>query len=39
MIDIKTNPGPLICSIDPTLTIKASYSQGDIMYFGENAGK
>lgn len=37
--DIKTNPGPLICSIDPTLTIKASYSQGDIMYFGENAGK
>ena len=37
--DIKTNPGPLIHSIDPTLTIKASYSQGDIMYFGENAGK
>ena len=37
--DIKTNPWPLIHCIDPTLTIKASYSQGDIMYFGENAGK
>ena len=24
---------------DPTLTIKAPYSQGDIMCFGENAGK
>ena len=37
--DIETNPGLLIHSIDPTQTIKAPYSQGDIMYFGENAGK
>ena len=37
--DIETNPGPPIHSIDPTQTIKAPYSQGDIMYFGENAGK
>ena len=37
--DIETNPGPCINDIDPTLTIKAPYSQGDIMYFGENAGK
>ena len=36
---IETNPGPPIHSIDPTQTIKAPYSQGDIMYFGENAGK
>ena len=37
--DIETNPEPPIHSIDPTQTIKAPYSQGDIMYFGENAGK
>ena len=37
--DIETNPGPYIHDIDATLTIKAPYSQGDIMYFGENAGK
>ena len=37
--DIETNPGPPMYGIDPTLTIKAPYSQGDIMYFGENAGK
>ena len=37
--DIETNPGPPIHSIDPTQTIKAPYSQGDITYFGENAGK
>ena len=37
--DIETNPGPPIYGIDPTLTIKAPYSRGDIMYFGENAGK
>ena len=40
--DIETstkNRGPPIHSIDPTQTIKASYSQGDNMYFGENAGK
>ena len=37
--DIETNPGPPTHDIDPTLTIKAPYSQGDIMYFGDNAGK
>lgn len=37
--DTETNLGPPIHSIDPTQTIKAPYSQGDIMYFGENAGK
>ena len=37
--DVETNPGPPIHSIDPTQTIKVPYSQGDIMYFGENAGK
>ena len=31
--DIKTNPGPPIHGIVPTQTIKAPYSQGDIMYF------
>ena len=35
--DIETNPGPPIYGIDPTLIIKAPYSRGDIMYFGENA--
>jgi len=37
--DIETNPGPPIQSIDHPLTIKAPYSQNDIMYFGKNAGK
>ena len=38
--DIETlNPGPPKHSIDHTLTIKAPYSQGDIMCFGEDAGK
>jgi len=37
---LKQIPGlRTIHSIDPTLTIKAPYSQADIMYFGENAGK
>ena len=31
--DIETNPGPPIYGIDPTLTIKAPYSEGDIVYF------
>ena len=37
--DMETNPGLPIQSIDPTLTIKVPYDQGDIMYFGEDAGK
>ena len=37
--DKEKNPGPPIHSIDPTQTIKAPYIQGDIKYFGENAGK
>ncbi|RMX44749.1 hypothetical protein pdam_00009182 [Pocillopora damicornis] len=31
--DIETNSGPPIYGIDPTLTIKAPYSEGDIVYF------
>lgn len=37
--DIETNPGPPMNNIDPTLTVKAPYSQGDITVFGANAGK
>lgn len=37
--DIETNCGYPIHGIDPILTIKAPYSQGDIMYFDENAGQ
>ena len=36
---IETNPGPPINNVDPTLTIKAPYSQGDITAFGANAGQ
>ena len=36
--DIETNPGPPMNNIDPTLTVKAPYSQGDITVFGTNAG-
>ena len=35
----ETNPGPPMNNIDPTLTVKASYSQGDITVFGANAGQ
>lgn len=37
--DIETNPGPPMNNIDPTLTVKAPYSQGDITVFGANAGQ
>ena len=36
--DIETNPGPPIPHVNPILTIKAPYSQGDITIFGANAG-
>ena len=35
--DIEKNPGP-VYHVDPTKTIKAPYSQGDISVFHENAG-
>ena len=37
--DIETNPGPPMNNIDPTLTVKAPYSQGYITIFGANAGQ
>ena len=33
--DVETNPGP---SIDPLKTIKAPYSQDNVLLFGSNAG-
>jgi hypothetical protein len=36
--DIETNPGPPFY-IDPTVTIKAPYSQGSVSIFGETAGQ
>ena len=35
--DIETNPGPLV--VDPSNTIVAPYSQGNIEIFGHNAGR
>ena len=35
----ETYPGPPMNNIDPTLTLKAPYSQGDITVFGGNAGQ
>ena len=35
--DIETNPGPFV--VDPSKTIRASYSQGNSFVFGPNAGK
>lgn len=38
--DIEKNPGPSIHHyVDPSKTIQAPYSQGNIMVFGENAGQ
>ncbi|XP_015750599.1 PREDICTED: uncharacterized protein LOC107330504 [Acropora digitifera] len=38
--DVEENPGPTIFDvIDPTRTICADYSQGNVALFGENAGK
>ena len=37
--DIETNPGPPMNNIDPTLAVKAPYSQGDITVCGANAGQ
>ena len=35
--DIKTNPGPLVA--DPSKTIVAPHSQGNVEIFGDNAGR
>ena len=37
--DIEKNPGPNSLHVDPSKTIKAPYSQGNITVFGQNAGK
>ena len=36
---ICTNAGPSINNVNPTLKVKAPYSQGDIIVFGANAGQ
>jgi len=36
--DIETNPGPAPL-IDPTKSIRAPYSQSNIVVFGQNAGQ
>ena len=36
--DVETNPGPSFY-IDPTITIRAPYSQGSVSIFGETAGQ
>ena len=35
--DIKKNPGPTF--IDPSKTLHAPYSQGNVAVFGQNAGQ
>jgi len=37
--DIEKNPGPSVYYVDPSKTIKAPYSQGNNIIFGENAGQ
>ena len=37
--DIEKNPGTLMHGVDPTKTIQAPYSQGDVHVFGQNAGQ
>jgi len=37
--DIEKNPGPSSLLIDPWKTIKAPYSQGNELVFGQNAGQ
>ena len=37
--DIEKNPGPLMHGVDPTKTIQAPCSQGDVHVFGQNAGQ
>ena len=36
--DISTNPAPPINNVDPTLTVKVPYSQGDITVFDTKLG-
>ena len=35
----EANPGPSISNVDPTLAVRALYSQGDITVFGGNVGQ
>ena len=35
----ETNPGPPINNVDPTLTVRAPYSHGDITVFDANVGQ
>ena len=37
--DIEKNPGPAIYYVDPSKTIRAPYSQGNVHIFGVNAGQ
>ena len=37
--DIEKNPRPLMQFVDPTKTIKAPYSQGDVVLLAQNAGQ
>ena len=37
--DTEKNPGPMVLDIDHSKTIRAPYSQGNEILFGENAGQ
>ena len=37
--DIEKNPGPIMRYVDPSKTIRAPYSQGNVVIFGANAGQ
>ena len=37
--DVEENPGPVMHHVDPIKTIKALYSQGDVVVFGQTAGQ
>ena len=37
--DVEENPGPVMHHVNPSKTIVAPYSQGDVIVFGQNAGQ
>ena len=37
--DIEKNPGPVMQYFDPPKTVKAPYSQGDVVLLAQNAGQ
>ena len=37
--DTEKNPGPVMHHVDPSKTIQAPYSQGDVVVFGQNKGQ